>query len=570
MHKTRLLSVFSAGLFWLALIVCGCAPAAETASADTIRVNVAIESAAIRVDIALPAIAHDSLIWSVSRWAGVDDFAADFDSMTATDPTGKILEPMQSGNGRWVLASAHQPVRLAYRVHNQRTSFMGDSRTDQFHVALFGDWMFAWGYGWLVEFEDSLVNRLPVSVTIASPHYGDISSNRDLSSPLDSLAALSESILAAGTYASAAATIRGTTVHFLVQDAAWSFTPQEFFAAVDRILTTQADLFGFYPTDRLLIVLNEGQSGSTGGSVIENAIALSADPALPLTGDGIKTLQLIAHENMHVWNGNHVRHEESRPEGYYKWFTEGFTDYYSWLTLYRAGELTDSAFIAALNTLLLEYQINPYATTATNDTLAEKYWENNEYRTLPYRKGALIALLIDVTMRHQTGAAGLDSVMRLLMADTTAQRTGFDTDQIQRLIEDITASPWDEFFTRYVSGADPLPISALLPAAGITTGMETTTVFELGIESEPIPDARARLIRSVTPASNAELAGVHAGDTLTGWSYMGGRAEEPARLTVQRDGASQDISYLPAATRAIVQIDFAPDNRAAIRRLLWD
>jgi predicted metalloprotease with PDZ domain len=541
----------------------------SVATVDTIQCRLEISPQQIDIELRFPSSTDSLVTITTSTWAGVDDLAGDFTNLKAENESAQTLKIDTAAAGAWLVHTDRRPFRLTYSVANKRESFMGGSRTDQFHVALFDSWMFAWGYGCIVELDDSLLNSLPVRVAITSPKYGAVTCNRDLDTLVASLGTLSESVFAAGDYANVTEIILGATVQFLIQQADWTFTESEFFGAVTNILNAQAEALGSYPTDRMLIVLNEGQTGSTGGTVIEDAIALSADPALPLTGEGIKTLQLIAHENMHVWNGNCIHPEESRSEGYYKWFQEGVTDYYSWLTLYRTGELSDSVFIESINALVVDYYQNPYATSATNDTLAEQYWANNDYRTLPYRKGALIGLLIDLTMRKQTdGSTGLDSLLRALMADPVIRGRGYDENSIRLKLEAITGENWEAFFTDYVSGAKLLPLASVFAATGIVAGTEPTAIFDLGFDLDQIPDSKQRRVRSVRPASPADSAGIKQGDLLIGWSYKPGELREPVHLKVQRDSGVVEISYLANREIPILRIRTSPANRTAFRKLL--
>ena len=319
-----------------------------------------------------------------------------------------------------------------------------------------------------------------------------------------------------------------------------------------------------------MIVLNEGSAHSSGGTVIEHAIALFADPAAGLADNDAKTLQLIAHENAHVWNGNaiHPREREAIGEGYYKWFQEGVTDYYAWLTLYRTGVLDDSGFVAAINRLLVDYRTNPQAITATLDTLAQKYWSDECYRQLPYRKGALIGLLFDLAIRESSeGAFGLDSLMQALLADSVIQRDGYDDSTIQRHLEQLTGGDWSGFFDAYVRAAAPLPIDSMAAAGGIAVDMVTVPSFELGFAMADIGQSRAKRVENIRPGSAAAGAGLIEGDTLVGWSFNRGDTENEAVFTVRRDGVESDIAFVPVLRVALPQLVADSNSIARLARL---
>ncbi len=85
-----------------------------------------------------------------------------------------------------------------------------------------------------------------------------------------------------------------------------------------------------------------------------------------------------------------------------------------------------------------------------------------------YLKGSLVALLLDLEIRANSGGTrSLDDVMRYLN-DTYAQKgVGFPEDGIQKACEVVTGSSFAEFFESYVTGVKELPYRESLDIAGV-------------------------------------------------------------------------------------------------------
>ncbi len=89
----------------------------------------------------------------------------------------------------------------------------------------------------------------------------------------------------------------------------------------------------------------------------------------------------------------------------------------------------------------------------------------------------------DASTSTWIGYASLDDVMRALFTDFYQRGRGFGTEDLIRVINRITGSSYEGFFSRYVSGTDVPPYETILGYAGYR--VERTTL--------KIPNAGANL-----------------------------------------------------------------------------
>jgi predicted metalloprotease with PDZ domain len=228
--------------------------------------------------------------------------------------------------------------------------------------------------------------------------------------------------------------------------------------AIAHFLDASTRLFGGAPRRRVLVVGNVGgRAGSFDGGVYGDDVSLLVDGPLG-AAFGQRWRPFLAHEIFHLWNGRSLVYE-----GQQYWMSEGFTDYYARLLLVRSGQLTGESFRADL-----ERRASRYLDGRTGVGLWAAGQAKFQNPTLVYEGGALAALCLDVSIRTATAnAKSLDDVMKALYAGFAGPASRPITlDDVRRVASSVAGVPFDEFFTRHVTGGEALPLAEALRAAG--------------------------------------------------------------------------------------------------------
>src|SRR5262249_60648952 len=80
-----------------------------------------------------------------------------------------------------------------------------------------------------------------------------------------------------------------------------------------------------------------------------------------------------------------------------------------------------------------------------------------------YTQGQNLGALLDLSIRHDTGAAkGLDDLMRLLYRQFYEKGKGFSTEDMIAAIRELTLHDYHGFYKRYVSGEEVPPYETIL------------------------------------------------------------------------------------------------------------
>jgi len=303
-----------------------------------------------------------------------------------------------------------------------------------------------------------------------------------------------------------------------------------------RICQYEMKLMGGAPFERYTFLLHFGKaaSGAGGGMEHANSTAISVPSDEYLSG-------VAAHEFFHLWNVKRIRPATLEPVDYTReqytralWFAEGVTSTYGSFTLVRSGIWSEQQFYADLGEQISELEARPAnrwqsAEQSSLDAWLEKYslYNGADESVSYYTKGQILGDLLDILIRDRTNnAKSLDDVLRQMNADFANEGKGYrDSLDIRLTAEKVAGGSFEDFFQRYVAGAEALPYQQVLPLAGLELRSVENERAALGFYAQR--DASGLLVvKSVEDASAAAAAGLRVGDSILAWN--GGEA--PRRL----------------------------------------
>ena len=303
-------------------------------------------------------------------------------------------------------------------------------------------------------------------------------------------------------------------------------------------------------------------------------------------------LSLFSHEYFHAWNVKRLRPAQFTAYDYGRenytdllWFFEGFTSYYDELMLLRSGLLDPARYVRSLARHVNRLQ----ETTGQGvQTLAEASFESWLRTHRPdentpnasvsyYTKGALVALLLDLTLRVESRS--LDEVMRLLW-----NRSGggaIAEADIRQALNDVAGRSMDDLLDAWVHGRSELPLRETLQAWGIRWRMDTPSARQrLGLRVSD--NMIAPKVTHVLRHGDGERAGFSPGDEILavdGWRMR--RLDDAPQLAlpgnssevlVARDRRLLTLTVVSTGERACGSVALFLDNadaEVARRRDEW-
>jgi predicted metalloprotease with PDZ domain len=208
------------------------------------------------------------------------------------------------------------------------------------------------------------------------------------------------------------------------------------------------------------------------------------------TSEGYQTfLGLVSHEYFHTWNVKRIKPAAFAPYDLTKenhtellWIFEGFTSYYDDLFLLRSGLIDQPTYLKTLGKQIATVWASP---GRTKQSVAEssfdawtRYYKQDENSPNAlvsyYTKGSLVALALDLSIRHHTQEQrSLDDVMRLMWARFgrdfyTGEARGLREQEFPNLVREATGVDLRTEIQAWAYGHNDIPLAKLFAQHGIT------------------------------------------------------------------------------------------------------
>lgn len=299
-------------------------------------------------------------------------------------------------------------------------------------------------------------------------------------------------------------------------------------SALRKIVSYEAKMMEGAPYKSYTFIFHVGKPAGGAGGGMEHANSTAI--YVPVAG---YLNNVSAHEFFHLWNVKRIRPASLEPVDYTRemytralWFAEGVTNTYASYTLVRTGLWSRQDFYQDLSGQITDLETRPAeqwqsAEQSSLDAWLEKYaLYNQPQRSVSYyTKGQILGLLLDIAIRDRTeNQHSLDDVLRAMNQDFAKARKCYrDSLDVRLEAEKVAGSSFEEFFARYVSGAEPLPYTDLLSRAGLALQQREVARAVLGFTVQREPNA-PWTVASVGAGSNAEKSRLSVGDEIIAWN----------------------------------------------------
>lgn len=320
------------------------------------------------------------------------------------------------------------------------------------------------------------------------------------------------------------------------------YTDDDAFSSISKIIIEERKFWSDPGSNYFFtLAISTDDKGNYGGTGYYNSFCIFPSSDVQLT-NGIS--QTISHEYFHNWIGSGLKNPN--PDEAYKWFSEGFTDYYSLKLLNKIGVLSKADFIKKLNQDIREYYLSPHFNSDSLDMIG-KYWTDEDWRLLPYRRGLTIALTLDLKIQEKNSSASLDDLMRELYKRSKPSLI-FSTSLFEQLVLKYTGQETLDAVKGAIQGKNEMLTRALLSNKIYKTSpLAVHQVFDKGFDVAT--STKEKKIVGLKVGSNAEKAGLREGMPFTGnVGFWINNTEKPGKVQIVRDNKKEWISYIPVAT----------------------
>jgi len=277
------------------------------------------------------------------------------------------------------------------------------------------------------------------------------------------------------------------------------------------------------------------------------------------SGTGL-LLHLFNHELMHNWI--RVSSGMENEEQLY-WLSEGFTEYYTFKNIAKNRILNKngSYFINRMNKAISELCTSPVAESPNSDLNEENFWTNRDYEQLPYKRGALIAFILDLKIQKESnGASSLDDVVRDFFK-TARQNSGVITNHLFiEVANKYAKTPVDSIIEEHIIKGKLPNLEKVFAQYNLEFNPDSD-VFDLGFT----PNEEYNKILDVDTTSNAYKAGLRKTDQLGRWGFTYGVIDKNIKMEVLKEGEKVIIEYLPVRKVKIPKLLDNKNNKEKLK-----
>jgi predicted metalloprotease with PDZ domain len=193
---------------------------------------------------------------------------------------------------------------------------------------------------------------------------------------------------------------------------------------------------------------------SIGGSGLTNSFMSYASNNDGLRLDPIR--YVYVHELMHRWIGTQIENAHEEQE---YWFSEGFTDYYTYKMMLKYNLISLDDWLNELNTMVLfKHYTSSIKSRPNSEMNYERFWNGGQdWEKLPYRRGCIFALYLDQLIKQRSnGLYSLDEPMRQILAECKLNHTTkFDRDLLVKVLSPYLGKQAERDVAKYIEKGIP-------------------------------------------------------------------------------------------------------------------
>jgi predicted metalloprotease with PDZ domain len=157
---------------------------------------------------------------------------------------------------------------------------------------------------------------------------------------------------------------------------------------------------------------------------------------------------IFNHELMHSWIGGKIgmKHEELN-----YWFSEGFTDYYTYKNRLRSKDLDFKTWLEDFNMEVLQAHWKNPERNKANFLIKDDFWKSRDVEKIPYRRGAIFAFWLDNQILVKSNyTKSLDDLMKELLQICETEQKKFDDELFLDLVQQYLQKDISYFFQKHI------------------------------------------------------------------------------------------------------------------------
>lgn len=360
-----------------------------------------------------------------------------------------------------------------------------------------------------------------------------------------------QSIWAGGDYRVYTVTVNKKPVCFAIRGS-WHFKDTEMLNMIQKTIAGQRAFWNDYNISQYTVTLmpfltEDEYSMSYQGTGLANSFATWATTNKNTSPSSLT--YLYNHELMHHWIGTLIKNEQ--PEELLYWFSEGFTEYYTYKNMLESKFISESQYKRSLDSILgIHYNDSVHA--SPNTVIKENFWKDYKFQKLPYSRGRIFAWFTDLWIQKETaGKKSLKDVMLLVLNKCLTEHVKFSKQLFIETVQQVAGIAINPAIEKYIEQGQFISLEDWNAVSNHAFAYKSVQVFTFGFTTDIGRLDRNAKVTAVDEEANAAKAGLKAGDVLKGFNIYNDATKE-AELVVERNKQLLTFKFYPA--KQIIQL----------------
>lgn len=251
---------------------------------------------------------------------------------------------------------------------------------------------------------------------------------------------------------------------------------------------------------------------------------------------------LFSHEIFHIWNRPDLFDLSNSNEVKYYWFSEGFTNYFTYLLNLQAKIISLPQYVEEYNKTILNYYFSP-VNTYTIEKVNTDFWKNFDVQQLPYLQGEILAHNWNALIKSSTNNQESISIfIKALIRDAKHNNIKLSLKRITEAGNKYKMVNFSTDINSLYKGQLIIPRKdSLGPCVSQVYMMQAP--YELGFDI--ITSQKSQTITYVNKESRAYLAGLRKGQHLISITHHHGDIKHSVEIKVKQNSKIKLITYFP-------------------------
>ncbi|MBX2950584.1 MAG: peptidase [Crocinitomicaceae bacterium] len=257
--------------------------------------------------------------------------------------------------------------------------------------------------------------------------------------------------------------VKEKPVYFAVRGSWLNGYTDEFLSSnLEKAILSQREFWNDYNQPYFTFILSPTvtqvdslfRGSSITGSSVRNGFMMMATNN-PFNSQG-SYKYILFHELMHDWIGQRIRnkHEELN-----YWFSEGFTDYYTYKNRLRAKDISYDEWLSSFNKEVIEQHWKNPERNIPNYSIKDDFWKSRNVEKVPYRRGAVFAFWLDNQILLKSNyTQSLDDLMRELLKKCVAENVLLTDELFLGLTEKYLNEDISYFFQKHILNGEDMDL----------------------------------------------------------------------------------------------------------------